>query len=344
MVMQAKAALLDGRIVDFNYEVWSNTHSMRPNAPASANNLLASWYLAEPQPIGPATNIPQPAGGGDRNAVPLYDFPRQRIVNHLIKEMPIRVSTLRTLGAYANVFALESFMDELAAAAGADPVAFRLAHLKDARARAVISAVATKADWKEGEKSDGQRGRGIGFAKYKNLSSYVAVVAEVTVDRASGRVRVPRAWAAVDSGQVINPDGLANQIEGGIVQSTSWTLHEAVRFDRNGITSRDWSSYPILTVPEAPHVEVELIDRRNHLAPARARQDRPSRPSSMRWRMRPANACASCRSSPSGSRRRSGDRPGEARWLAKMRTCRFTVMTAYGTQLPLTVFCRDGRS
>ena len=195
--------------------------------------------------------------------MPLYEFPRQRIVNHLIKEMPIRVSALRTLGAYANVFALESFMDEVAAAAGADPVAFRLAHMKDARARAVIEAVAKKAGWTEGEKSDGQRGRGIGFAKYKNLASYVAVVAEVMVDRASGRVRVPRAWAAVDSGQVINPDGLANQIEGGIVQSTSWTLHEAVRFDRNGITSREWSSYPILTMPEAPHVEVELIDRPN---------------------------------------------------------------------------------
>ena len=263
MVMRAKAAVLDGRIVDWNYEVWSNTHSMRPNAPAGANNLLASWYLAEPQPIGPATNIPQPAGGGDRNAVPLYDFPRQRIVNHLINEMPIRVSALRTLGAYANVFALESFMDEVAAVAGADPVAFRLAHLKDARARAVIEAVAKKSGWKEGEKSDGQRGRGIGFAKYKNLASYVAVVAEVMVDRASGRVRVPRVWAAVDSGQVINPDGLTNQIEGGIVQSTSWTLHEAVRFDRNGITSRDWSSYPILTMPEAPRVEVELIDRPN---------------------------------------------------------------------------------
>ena len=245
MVVQAKAALLDGRIVDWNYEVWSNTHSMRPSAPASANNLLASWYLAEPQPVGPPANIPQPAGGGDRNAVPLYDFPRQRIVNHLIKEMPIRVSALRTLGAYANVFALESFMDEAAAAAGTDPVAFRLAHLKDARARAVIEAVATKAGWKEREKSDGRRGRGIGFAKYKNLSSYVAVVAEVEVDRTSGRVSVPRAWAAVDSGQVINPDGLTNQIEGGIVQSTSWTLHEAIRFDRNGVTSRDWSSYPI---------------------------------------------------------------------------------------------------
>ena len=261
MVMKAKAALSGGRIVDWTYDVWSNTHSMRPNAPPDADNLLASWYLAEPFKIGPATNIPQPAGGGDRNAIPLYDFPRQRVTNHLIKEMPLRVSALRTLGAYANVFALESFMDELALAAGADPVAFRLAHLKDPRARAVIEAAAKKAGWKDGEKGNGSRGRGIGFAKYKNLATYVAVVAEVEVDRATGIVRVPRAYLAADSGQIINPDGLANQMEGAVVQSTSWTLHEHVRFDRNGILSRDWQTYPILTMPEVPHVEVELIDR-----------------------------------------------------------------------------------
>ena len=175
--------------------------------------------------------------------------------------MPIRVSALRTLGAYANVFAIESFMDELAAAAGADPIAFRLAHLKDARARAVIAAAARKANWREGEPGSPARGRGIGFAKYKNLATYVAVVAEIAVDPVSGIIRVPRVTAAADAGQIINPDGLANQIEGGIIQSTSWTLHEAVQFDRNGIRSRDWQSYPILTVPEAPKVEVELIDR-----------------------------------------------------------------------------------
>ena len=158
--------------------------------------------------MGPPTSPPQPAGGGDRNAIPLYDFPSQRVVHHFVQDMPIRVSALRTLGAYANVFALESFMDELAAAAGADPVAFRLAHLKDPRARAVIEAVAKKAGWKDGEKGDGTRGRGIGFAKYKNLACYVAVVAEVEVDRATGLVRVPRTWAAVDSGLIINPDGL----------------------------------------------------------------------------------------------------------------------------------------
>ena len=265
MVMQAKASLsADGRIMDWNYDVWSNTHSTRPASPGSDdrnNNLLASWYLAEPHPPIPPKVMPQPAGGGDRNAIPLYEFPTQHIVNHFIPTMPLRVSALRTLGAYGNVFAVESFMDELAAAAGADPIAFRLAHLKDERARAVIAAVARSAGWRDGEHGDGGRGRGVGFAKYKNLSAYVAVIADVEVDRASGEVRVPRVFAATDAGQVINPDGLRNQIEGGIIQSTSWTLHEAVRFDRATIQSRDWSSYPILTMPEVPAIEIELIDR-----------------------------------------------------------------------------------
>jgi nicotinate dehydrogenase subunit B len=261
MVMKVRAALSpDGRIADWNYDVWSNTHSMRPSEPGG-NNLLASWYLAEPQRPSPPRMQPQPNGGGDRNAVPLYDFPRQRITNHLIKDMPLRVSALRTLGAYANVFAMESFMDELALLANADPVAFRLAHLKDARARSVIEAAAKKAGWKPGARGDGSKGRGIGFAKYKNLATYVAVIADVEVDRASGRIAVPRVYAAVDAGQIVNPDGLENQIEGGIVQSMSWTLKEEVKFDRSEISSRDWATYPILTMPEVPSVEIELIDR-----------------------------------------------------------------------------------
>ena len=149
------------------------------------------------------------------------------------------------------------------AAAGADPVAFRLAHLEDKRARAVIEAAAEAAHWKPGEKSDGTRGRGIGFARYKTTATYNAVIVEVEVDRGSGMINVPRAWASVDAGQVINPDGLVNQIEGGIVQSTSWTLREQVRFDENGILSRDWETYPILTFPQVPKIETVLIDRPN---------------------------------------------------------------------------------
>jgi len=261
MIARAKASLdASGRIVDWDHEVWSHTHSTRPSAPGADNNLLASWYVAEPSKPGPPTNIPQPAGGGDRNAVPLYDFPNQRVVNHLITGMPLRVSALRTLGAYTNVFAIESFMDELAVATEQDPAAFRLAHLSDRRAREVLEVVTRRAAWKAGEKGDGVRGRGIAFAKYKNLATYVAVIAEVEIDRKSARIRVPRAFAAADAGQIINLDGLANQIEGGMIQSTSWTLHEAVRFDRDGVTSRDWSSYPILTTPEAPETFVTLID------------------------------------------------------------------------------------
>src|SRR5262249_2814068 len=160
-----------------------------------------------------------------------------------------------------NIFALESFMDELAAAAKADPVAFRLAHLKDPRGRAVIEKVAAMSNWNPGEKGGSLHGRGIGFSKYKNLACYVAVVADVEVDRASGQVRVPRAWAVVDAGLVINPNGLANQIEGGIIQSVSWTLKEEVQFDKSGILTHDWQGYPILTMPEVPKVEVELINR-----------------------------------------------------------------------------------
>jgi nicotinate dehydrogenase subunit B len=261
MSMQAKAALdAEGRIVDWTYALWSNSHSTRPLSTSGAN-VLAAWYLAEPGKMGPPTSPPQPAGAGDRNSIPLYDFPNQRVTHHFIQDMPIRVSALRTLGAYANVFASESFMDELALAAGADPVAFRLAHMKDPRARATIEKAAEIAGWKAGEKGDGTRGRGIAFSRYKNLACYVAVVADVEVDRASGRVRVTRAFAATDAGLIINPDGLTQQIEGGIVQSTSWTLHEEVKFDNAGILSRDWSNYPILTIPEAPRVEVALINR-----------------------------------------------------------------------------------
>ncbi len=165
---------------------------------------------------------------------------------------------MRALGAHANVFAIESFMDELAAAANADPVEFRLRHMKDARARAVIEKAAELAGWRANEEGDGERGRGIGFARYKNLGCYIAVVVQVAV---AETVKVERAWSAVDVGQVINSDGVVNQIEGGIVQTISWTLKERVMYDSHGVTSRNWDDYPILTFAEVPDVEVALIDR-----------------------------------------------------------------------------------
>lgn len=258
------AGLLDGaRLVGWDCELWSNTHTMRPGNPAGTN-LLASWHLAEPLTPGEPVNIPMRFGGGsERNAKPPYDLPALRIVNHFVRDMPLRVSALRTLGAYANVFAAECFMDELAAAAGADPVAFRLAHLKDPRARAVVEKVAAMAQWQPGEAGALQRGRGFAFARYKNSACYVAVIAEAAVDRATGEVRVPQIWASADAGLVINPDGLKNQIEGGIIQSMSWTLFEQVRFDRHSIQSRDWASYPVLTMSGVPTIAVELINQLN---------------------------------------------------------------------------------
>ncbi len=255
MVMKAKASLAGGKIVDWAYDVWSTTHSTRPGA-GGGNNLLASWYLA--QPLAPGEGW---GGGAARNAVPLYDLPGRRVTNHFVPAAPLRVSSLRSLGAYANVFAIESFMDELAAAAASDPVEFRLAHLKDERARAVIEAAAKAASWKKGAKSDGRRGRGFAFAQYKNAAAYIAAVAQVSVDPRSGALRVVRIDCAVDAGQIVNPDGLKNQVEGGMIQAASWTLHEQVKFDADRIVSRDWLGYPILTMTEVPQMQTVLLDR-----------------------------------------------------------------------------------
>ncbi|MGZ5259389.1 MAG: molybdopterin cofactor-binding domain-containing protein [Burkholderiales bacterium] len=259
MVVKLRASLNnDGRIVDWEEDVHGNRHITRPGRHPNAG-LLAAWHFDEGHEAPPAGDLPLAAGGGSqRNAVPLYDLPQTRVSNHAVKAMPVRVSTLRALGAYANVFAIESFMDELADAANIDPVEFRLRHLCDDRARAVITAAAEKAGWQPRQKGDGTRGRGIGFARYKNSGDWVAVVAEVEIEQT---VRVIRAVAALDCGRVVNPDGIRNQAEGGVIQATSWTLKEQVRFDRTRITTRDWDSYPILTFSEVPNVETVLIDR-----------------------------------------------------------------------------------
>ena len=259
MVMRAHAAVDgDGTIEEWNYEVWSPTHSARPDGSAL---LMPQWDLEPPGTPPPSAPIPQPQGGGDRNAIPLYDVPSGRVVHHFIPAVTLRSSALRSLGAYANIFAIESFMDELATSVGADPVDYRLRHLKDPRGAEVIKAAADRFGWSNYAAQPGH-GRGFGWARYKNEAAYTAVAAEVAVDHTSGHVRVLRVVAADDSGEIVNPDGVRNQIEGGIVQATSWTLKEAVRFDRTRITSRDWSSYPILTFPEVPaEVEVVLVDR-----------------------------------------------------------------------------------
>jgi len=260
MLARVRASLdASGRIVDWDYGVWSNTHSTRPG---NAGSLLAGGDIAKPFQPPPPRAIPQPEGGGDRNAIPIYALARARVVSHFLEAMPVRVSALRALGAHLNVFAIESFMDELAQAAGADPVEFRLAHLEDARARDVIRTAAERFGWRKGVAPGSGVGQGFAFARYKNLAAYCAIACEAQVDLDTGKPRVKRVVAAVDSGQVVNPDGLRNQIEGAIVQSASWTLYERVAFDARRIRSVDWQTYPILRFDSVPEsVEVHIVDR-----------------------------------------------------------------------------------
>jgi nicotinate dehydrogenase subunit B len=260
MVTKLKASLdNDGAIADWNFEVWSNTHSMRPGG---AGSMLAAQHMAQPFAVPEPKPLPLPEGGGDRNAIPIYKFPNAHVVHHFIPAMPVRISAMRALGAYHNVFSIESFMDELAAAAGADPVEFRLKHLDDARGRDVINKAAHEFGWKKGQKAPRDRGFGFAFARYKNLAAYCAIATEVEVNSETGRPRLVRAVAAVDSGQVVNPDGLINQIEGAIVQSMSWTLYESVTFDDTRITSIDWQTYPILRFNSVPDsIDVHIINR-----------------------------------------------------------------------------------
>lgn len=261
MAMRVEAALgSDGKIADWSYDIWSNSHAMRPGQ-AGGVNLLAAWDLSTPFAKSPAPRIPQPFGDGDRNAVPTYELPRKEIRNHLLLDAPVRNGSFRTLGSHGNIFAIESFMDELADVAGSDPLSFRLAHLRDPRARAVLQAAADKAGWTPGKKGDGRYGRGIAYCRYKSIGMYAAVVVDVEVDRKTGIVKVPRIVMAADIGRVVNPDGAINQLEGGIVQAVSLTLMEQVTFDRREITSRDWSGYPILRFSEVPGIEIILMDR-----------------------------------------------------------------------------------
>src|SRR5271165_112839 len=262
MLVTAHAAVDGaGRPADWTTEIWSGRHTSRPGG---GGNLLAAEALPNPPPPPPASEASYPPGAGTRNGEPLYDFPAKRIVHHLIAETPVRTSSLRGLGATLNVFAIESSMDELSERAGMDPVAYRLSVLSDERARTVVEHAARLAEWKPGLPPGTGRGRGIGFARYKNLAAYAAVVAEVEVDES---VRLLRVWCAADAGLVINPDGAINQLEGGIIQAASWALKEGVRLDTAGISSRDWETYPVLRFSEVPEVTVELVNPAADLPP-----------------------------------------------------------------------------
>lgn len=257
MAIEIEADLdAQGEIIGWRHAIWSNGHAARPGR-AAQPALLAAYELEKPFPRMISTNPPQAnGGGGDRNSIPLYDFPSWHIQSHRLTTMPIRTSALRTLGGQGNIFAIESILDEIAAERGEDPVAFRLRHLRDERAKDVIRAAACRAGWKP-DKQPGI-GYGIGFGRYKNTGAYCAAVAEI---EGAEDIRVRKLTLAIDVGEAINPDGVINQIEGGAIQATSWVLKERVRFDRERITSTGWTEYPILRFSEVPDVEVELVQR-----------------------------------------------------------------------------------
>jgi CO/xanthine dehydrogenase Mo-binding subunit len=247
-----------GDVLAWRTDVWSNGHSLRPGR-AATPTLLAAAHRAQAAPPMVAINMPLATGGGsDRNATPGYGFPALEIANHRVLSMPLRTSALRALGAFANVFAIESMVDDIAHASGEDPVAWRLRHLEDARARAVIEAVAARAPWAQWQRREGF-GRGLGYARYKGNGAYCAVAVEMELTHT---VRVTRVAIAADVGLAVNPDGVANQLEGGAIQAVSWTLKEGVRFDRARVTSDRWESYPILRFSEVPAVEAVVLQQR----------------------------------------------------------------------------------
>jgi CO/xanthine dehydrogenase Mo-binding subunit len=257
MAIDVRAGVdVNGRIVSWRSDIFSQGHTSRPGYAGSPGLLAAAHREAATALPAPVDPPPQRGAGSARNAIPGYRIPVRRIRGHRLDDVALRSSSLRTLGAFGNVFAIESMLDELALTVGADPLDFRLAHLDDERGRAVMLAVAERSSWPERPRGD-DVGFGLGYARYKDGGAYCAVVAQV---EAVHEVRVRRLWAAVDVGRTVNPDGVRNQIEGGAVQATSWSLKERVRFDRWRVTSVDWETYPILRFNETPEVDVVVLD------------------------------------------------------------------------------------
>ena len=245
-----------GRIADWQAQVWSHSHLNRPGwLPGS--NLLGAWALDPKAPRPVQKDQVLPTGGGLRNIIPYYDLPALDVMHHFVPEGPLRVSALRSLGGFANTFAIESFMDELAESATVDPLEFRLRHLTDTRAKHVLQATADAANWNSRGEGLNGHGYGIAFGRYKNHAGYCAVVVQIEVGES---IRVQQVWCTVDAGRIVHRDGLLNQIEGGLLQAISWTLKESVTWGPEGITSNSWDTYSILGFDEIPQLHIDLVD------------------------------------------------------------------------------------
>jgi len=264
MAMDLTASIDDnGKVIAWSQDTYSDTYAMRPRPePGGAGpaRLLAMQYREDGvTPLVPKPNMSRHAGL-HRNLDPIYSFENKRLVKNLVRGLPLRTSALRTLGAFGNVFAIESFVDELAEEAGVDSVTFRLNHLEDQRARDVLQAAADKIGW--GSEVPEGRGRGIAFAQYKNIQAYAAVAVELEVNDKAEAI-MHRVALAGDAGQIVDKAGVIAQYEGGFLQAASWTLYEEVTYDQMGITSRDWETYPILRFDNIPEIETVMIDRSN---------------------------------------------------------------------------------
>jgi len=255
-LLELKAGLDNhGRIAFWDAQMWL------PAALPGNRPFLGIDAAGLAQPHG------QNAGQISQNGDPSYEVLNPLVTVHWVKQTPLRISNLRAPGKIANVFAVESFTDELAAAVSADPIAFRMRGITDPRAAAVVQRAAEMIGWQARPSPNPKPaegglfvGRGFAYMRYKQAENYVAMAMEVAVERNAGKIAVRRVVCAHDCGLVVNPDALRNQIEGSIMQTLSRTLHEEVKFDRSRVTSLDWSSYPILRFPEAPAIEVALLD------------------------------------------------------------------------------------
>ena len=259
MLIELSAELdASDRLADYTAEIWNTPHT-GARGTAVAESALPGYVAPGPQP---PRLMPDGSrfSGGLLNAIPSYDIPAKRTVEHVIDPPPIRTSSLRGLGGPPNCFAGESFIDELAEAAGQDPHAYRLAMVSDPRGRAVLEKIAQMSGWSRRWETGTGRGLGLGYDRHRGFGAFCAVAAEVQVD---AEIRLVKRWCAWDAGLIINPDGAKNQLEGGMIMAASWTLKEQVKLGGAGIVSTTWDDYPILRFDEVPPVEIELLNTRD---------------------------------------------------------------------------------
>ena len=247
----------NGKISSWSHETFADTFLARPiTGKQPATRMVSSHYIEDALPWPIAEPMMVPHGGIHRNMEMLYEMPEPRLVKNRVYDLPLRTSALRTLGAYGNVFANESMINELAESANIDPFNFRLNHLKDERAIAVL--VKLQQVMEDNSRDEEQFGYGIGFARYKNSAAYCAIGVCLSVNEAA-EVKLHDAYIVCDAGEIVDAEGVRAQLEGGFIQAASWTLYEQVLYERDGIVSRDWDTYPIITFDNIPQMHTHLI-------------------------------------------------------------------------------------